>query len=170
MNKLFALTVLLSLAFSTSFAQAKRKTTTKKITTTPKKNTPHTKKSIVKKVPSKKTILNKKTTNLNANYFVETMAEYNGGEGKLYEFLNANLSYPQIAIEQSTEGTVRIEFQVCTDGKLCDLKIVRGVSKELNDEALRVVSKMGNWKPATLNGKAINTYYTLPITFQLTSN
>ena len=54
------------------------------------------------------------------------------------------------------------------DGHIRDPKIVRGVSPELNAEALRIVSGMPKWIPGKQKGKNVATRFTLPIRFRLT--
>ena len=46
-------------------------------------------------------------------------------------------------------------------------KIIKGINSELNNEALRVVNKMPDWKPATSNGKAVTSVFKLPIQLEI---
>lgn len=54
-----------------------------------------------------------------------------------------------------------------TLGRVCEPRIVRGKDSALDREALRVVRLFPNFTPGTINGKKVNTYFTLPITFKL---
>ena len=45
--------------------------------------------------------------------------------------------------------------------------MIRGVSPELNEEALRVINSMPVWSPGKQRGKAVNVKYTVPVTFRL---
>ena len=53
------------------------------------------------------------------------------------------------------------------DGSVGDIKVVRGVSPDLDAEAVRVLSAMPKWTPGKVNGKAVASYFTLPINFSL---
>ena len=54
------------------------------------------------------------------------------------------------------------------DGPVGETEIIRGVYSELDKEALRVVKSLPKFNPAILNGKAVDYWFTLPITFKLT--
>ena len=58
-------------------------------------------------------------------------------------------------------------FVVRKDGSIADPKVSRGVDPILDAEALRVVREMPDWKPATVNGKDVSSYFTLPLIFSL---
>jgi len=98
---------------------------------------------------------------------VEQMPEFPGGQNSLMGYLSRNLRYPESALNAEIQGRVYVKFVVCTDGSLCDEEIVKGVDTALNEEVLRVVRAMPRWKPGMYNGKAVKTYYTLPVTFKL---
>jgi TonB-dependent SusC/RagA subfamily outer membrane receptor len=53
------------------------------------------------------------------------------------------------------------------DGSVSDIHTVRGVSPELDAEAIRVVSMMPKWIPGKQRGKAVAVKYTMPIMFRL---
>jgi hypothetical protein len=53
------------------------------------------------------------------------------------------------------------------DGSVSDVKVMRGVSPELDAEAIRVVSMMPKWIPGKQRGKAVAVKYTMPIMFRL---
>jgi TonB family protein len=94
----------------------------------------------------------------------DTMAEFPGGNTALYKFLNKNLQYPSTI--KCVTGTVFLSFVVNEDGKLSDIKVLRGVNKELDEEAIRIIKLMPDWLPAIRNGKAYYERYNLPIKFK----
>ena len=98
---------------------------------------------------------------------VEEMPEFPGGMQECMVFLAKNVKYPVAAQEAKIEGRVIVQFVVKKDGTIADPIIMRGVSPELDAEALRVVSLMPNWKPGRQRGKAVNVKYTIPIMFRL---
>jgi len=85
----------------------------------------------------------------------------------MMKFIQDNLQYPQVDIENEIQGKVYIEFIVEEDGSLTNIKVLRGVSSTLDKEAVRVIRLMPKWIPAELNGKAVRCRARLPITFRL---
>ncbi|MCB0380721.1 MAG: TonB family protein [Flavobacteriales bacterium] len=98
---------------------------------------------------------------------VETQAEYPGGTAELFKYLNKEMKYPVIAKENGIQGTVYVQFVVWKDGKIKDAKVLRGVNKLLDEEALRVVKAMPNWNPGKQRGKPVPVYFNLPVKFTL---
>jgi periplasmic protein TonB len=98
---------------------------------------------------------------------VEQMPEYKDGLKAMFQFLSANIKYPPIARESGIEGTVYVGFVVSKDGSIRDVQVKRGIGGGCNEEAVRVVSMMPNWKEGKQNGKAVNVAFTLPIKFHL---
>jgi TonB family protein len=95
------------------------------------------------------------------------MPKYPGGNKALYAFMGENIKYPQDAKEKGIQGTVYVSFVIEKDGSVSHVKILRGVSKSLDSEAMRVVKTMPNWEPGTQRGKAVRVQYNLPIKFTL---
>lgn len=83
------------------------------------------------------------------------------------EFLSNNLHYPEKALEDGIEGIVIISFLVLEDGSLTDAKIEKSIYDCLDTEALRVVKKMPNWIPGTMDDIIGKWYTSLPIVFKL---
>lgn len=98
---------------------------------------------------------------------VEQMPEFPGGEEKLFEYLQKNIKYPALAKENGITGTVYVTFVVKGDGKIDDVKKLRGIGGGCDEEALRVVKNMPPWKPGRQNGKNVMVQYNLPIRFTL---
>lgn len=98
---------------------------------------------------------------------VEQQASFPGGQGALMKWLNSNLRYPELAQQNNVQGKVIVKFTVEKDGSISNPVVVRGVDKELDKEALRVVRKMPKWSPGKNNGAAVRSYFTLPVTFKL---
>lgn len=99
--------------------------------------------------------------------FPETEPEFPGGIKKLVQFINENLEYPQIDIDQGYQGRVYLTFIVEEDGSITNTEVKRGISTTLDKEAKRLVALMPKWTPATLHGKPCRSKYSLPITFRL---
>jgi len=90
-----------------------------------------------------------------------------GGERELRKYLALNLRYPNAALENKVEGYVILSFKIGTNGKVNDIKILKGLGSGCDEEAVRVAKKMPDWEPAHKDGKAIEVVYYLPIDFEL---
>ena len=98
---------------------------------------------------------------------VEKMAEYIGGKEALVHDIKNNLVYPQKAKEEMMEGRVFVKFVVKKDGSTCCYSVVRSSDSVFEQAALQTVKKLGRWEPAKINGKPVNSYFMLPVTFRL---
>tara|TARA_B110001450_G_C17654084_1_gene494470 strand:+ start:49 stop:1833 length:1785 start_codon:yes stop_codon:yes gene_type:complete len=98
---------------------------------------------------------------------IDDMPEFPGGDLALMKFINKKVKYPGIAKRNNVTGKVYVSFIVDKDGSVTNVKIVRGVDKRLDAEALRVVSALPNYKPGKKNGKPTRVQFTIPINFSL---
>ena len=76
-----------------------------------------------------------------------------GGYPAWNQYLRDSLQYPDKALEERREGTVRLRFTVKATGQLEKIEVVRGVSKELDEEAIRLLRAGPAWHPAIQNGR-----------------
>ena len=97
---------------------------------------------------------------------VEEMPSFPGGEAKLFEYLS-KIKYPAIARENGISGRVYVTFVVDKDGKIKDAKLLRGIGGGCDEEALRVVKSMPDWKPGRQNGRNVTVQYNLSVNFNL---
>ncbi|MCX6230618.1 MAG: TonB family protein [Bacteroidetes bacterium] len=99
--------------------------------------------------------------------FVEQNPDFPGGEAEMQKFLHNNIKYPAIAREAGIEGTVYVTFVVSRSGKISNIKILRGIGGGCDDEAIRVIRLMPEWKPGKQNGQAVPVQFNMPIKFVL---
>lgn len=97
---------------------------------------------------------------------VEIESEYPGGLEAWKRFLIKTTRYPDDAIEKEIQGTVLVQFIVDRDGVVSDVVAVSG-PEELRPEAVRVIKKSGQWKPAEQNGRKVKSYKRQPVVFRL---
>lgn len=95
------------------------------------------------------------------------MPEFPGGETERNKFLAENIVYPNATARKGYQGTVYISFVIESDGKVADIKLLRGPGGGLNEEALRVIGLMPKWKPGTRKGKPVRVLFNMPIYFKL---
>lgn len=98
---------------------------------------------------------------------VEQMPDFPGGESELYKYLQETIKYPPLAREAGIQGTVYVKFVVNKSGKISDVVILRGIGGGCDEEAVRVVQAMPDWKPGRQNGLPVPVYFTLPVKFIL---
>lgn len=100
---------------------------------------------------------------------VEAMPQFPGGEKALMQYIRLNLKYPSQAVKDSVQGRVISRFVVSENGEIRDAEIIKGLSPECDLEVIRLIKCMPKWMPATQNGRTVPIYFTLPISFQLSS-
>jgi TonB family protein len=100
---------------------------------------------------------------------VEQMPQYPGGEKELLKFIAQNTQYPVAAKAGNIEGKVIIRFVINTEGNTEDISVLKGVHPVLDAEAARVIGMLKGFVPGYQNGKAVDVYYKVPITFALRS-
>ena len=98
---------------------------------------------------------------------VDKKPSFPGGQHELYSYLGKNIKYPAVARKNNIQGKVFLSFIVEPTGAISSVKVLKGVSKELNEEAVRVIKSSPNWNPAVLKGKPVRVMFNLPVNFTL---
>jgi TonB family protein len=101
---------------------------------------------------------------------VEQQPEFPGGYDAMKDFIKANMKYPEAAATAGKSGTVYVSMIINENGSVSDPKVLRGVSADMDAEAVRVVSMLPNWIPGEQNGKKVKVRFTLPIRFGITDH
>ena len=76
-----------------------------------------------------------------------------------------NLKYPEDAKKNGVGGKVYMSFVVEKDGSLTDIKVIKGVSPELDAEAVRLIKESPKWQPGSAAGTPCRVRYIFPINF-----
>ncbi|MCM1370046.1 MAG: energy transducer TonB [Candidatus Amulumruptor caecigallinarius] len=98
---------------------------------------------------------------------VEQPAQFPGGMPALMKWLSNNIRYPEAAQQNDIQGKVIVKFVVEKDGSIGNVTVLKGVDRDLDREAIRVVKKMPKWQAGKNNGVAVRSYFNLPVTFKL---
>ena len=93
--------------------------------------------------------------------------KFPGGMDSLMVMVNDSLRYPEEARERLIEGTVYVTFLIDQAGDVRQPEVTEGVHYLLDEEALRFVSTLPTWTPATRNGVAVESSFIMPITFSI---
>jgi len=101
--------------------------------------------------------------------FVEEEADYPGGAGEMAKFINENIDYPQEAIDLGIKGRVTVRFVVEKDGRVSNVSVAGPLAgcKACDKAAVQVVEKMPPWTAGKNGGRAVRTWVTLPIKFEV---
>jgi protein TonB len=100
-------------------------------------------------------------------YWVDEMPEFPGGEEAWNEYLRKELRYPEVCRTLGITGVVHIEFVVERDGAISNIRVLEPVYRDLDAEAVRVISASPKWKAGKQMGKAVRVFYQIPIRFSL---
>lgn len=98
---------------------------------------------------------------------VELMPQPVGGDAAWAKFLQANIHYPDKAVENGVSGRVFVTFIIEKDGHISNIKVVRGPGFGMDEEAVRVLKLAKAWKPGMQNGRPVRVQLTLPVNFTL---
>ena len=96
---------------------------------------------------------------------VEQMPEFPGGAVALMRYIDSQVQIPQIP-EKITNGRVVVQFVVQSDGSIGEVKVVRSVHPDYDQEAIRVIKSLPNFEPGRQDGQAVAVWYTLPVSFR----
>jgi periplasmic protein TonB len=98
---------------------------------------------------------------------VENPAEFPGGQGEWSRYLQKNLRYPDGAIDNGTQGVVRVQFIVDKEGNISEVQSLNDPGDGLAEEAVRIIKKGPKWKPAEQNGRKVIYRHIQAVTFRL---
>jgi protein TonB len=98
---------------------------------------------------------------------VEEIPDYPGGGEAMRKFLADHLKYPEMAKSANIQGTVFIAFVVEKDGRMSDIKVVRGIGGGCDEESVRVLKMMPKWKPGKQREQPVRVSFGIPIQFRL---
>jgi periplasmic protein TonB len=97
---------------------------------------------------------------------VEKSAEPVGGYDAFYKMVKKELKYPIRAQRADAQGRVFVEFIVNRDGTPVDLKVIRGIGYDCDEEAKRVIS-LSKWNPGKQRGKPVRQRMIMAVIFKL---
>jgi TonB family protein len=105
-------------------------------------------------------------------YFIESLPKFklkDQNNEALHKFVSNTIRIPEAALsEKPITGKVVIQYLVTKTGDITNIKILRSLRPDLDEEALRVARLIPKYeKPGTQNYKPVDVYMTLPITFMI---
>lgn len=98
----------------------------------------------------------------------ETMPSFQGGGLEAFRaWVQENVRFPQIALENGIQGRVTLSFVIEKDGRLTNIQVLQSPDRSLSDEAVRVLSKSPKWSPGKQRNQVVRVKYTLPVDFRV---
>ncbi|RAR72922.1 energy transducer TonB [Flavobacterium aciduliphilum] len=92
---------------------------------------------------------------------VEIKPMFPGGMPSFYKYISSNLKISEQ--NKKITGTFIVSFVVEIDGKLSDIKIIKGINEEMNSEVIRVFQSSIPWIPGKINNQNVRVSYFVPI-------
>lgn len=97
----------------------------------------------------------------------EQMPEPVGGLKAFYDYISANLKYPEEARNKKVEGRVHVTFVVGIDGSISNVQVSKGLGSGCDEEAIRLIQNAPRWNAGRQGGSPVCVEVTRPITFAL---
>lgn len=97
-------------------------------------------------------------------------AVFRGGKVDLTNYISQHLIYPEESRKKKIEGLIGVRILIRKDGTIGDIEVVKKVTRELDDEAIRMVRNMPAWQPAQLDGELASCHYNLNVEFKLSDS
>ncbi len=98
----------------------------------------------------------------------ETMPSFQGGDLNTFrKWVQENVRFPQIALENGIQGRVTLTFVIEKDGRLTNIQVLQTPDRSLSEEAIRVLNKSPKWSPGKQRNQAVRVKYTLPVDFRV---
>ena len=100
----------------------------------------------------------------------DSCPQFKNGLNGLYKFISTHIHYPAIAKYNHIQGRVIVAIVIEKDGSISHAKVERGVSKDIDKEAVRVINSLPKWKPGILHEKPVRVKYYVVVGFKLPPN
>lgn len=93
--------------------------------------------------------------------YIEAMPKR--GEKHFYKYLYNNITVPFEADVNRPRGGIVLEFEVDKNGWIGNVKIIEGLGYGLDEQAIQILKKYDQWKPAEKRGIKQASTFTIPI-------
>ena len=80
--------------------------------------------------------------------------------------IESRIIYPKEAKKKNIEGKVFVQCKITSEGRVGDVKVIKGLGFGCDEEAIRVV-KSSKWIPCKINDRPIEVDVTIPLIFKL---
>jgi len=94
---------------------------------------------------------------------LEIRPEPKKGMEHFYKFISKKFSPTDLAYKNKVKGKILLTFVVDKEGKISDIRVLKGLGYGLDEEAIRVLSIYDDWNPALQRGRRVRCSYQIPI-------
>jgi protein TonB len=98
---------------------------------------------------------------------VEVYAGFPGGYDAFTRYLKKAAAYPDSATIAEVKGIVKVGFIIDLDGYPKNIMLLRGINKFANEAVLKAISKSPKWMPPNQNGRYVEQYQEVSVTFDI---
>lgn len=98
---------------------------------------------------------------------IESPSFRGGNLESFQKWVNSQIIYPDIAIENGISGNVMVAFVIEKDGLLTNIEVLSAPHRSLSDEVVRIIKKSPKWHPGTKDNKLIRVKFSMPVSFKL---
>jgi TonB family protein len=81
------------------------------------------------------------------------------------EGITQNLEASKTNLSSSNSGEVVVSFLISLEGQVRDIRIIKGISTDLDKQVVEAIKKSSRWNPGIKAGTATTTRISVPITF-----
>lgn len=89
--------------------------------------------------------------------------EFPGGNAAMFKFIKERLKIEESDLGERIQIKIFISFTINEQGKLEDIKVMKGISEKVDNKVVQIFKEMPNWSPAYLYGKPTRMRYSVPI-------
>ncbi|MBB4036928.1 TonB family protein [Dysgonomonas hofstadii] len=90
-----------------------------------------------------------------------------GDLDKFIAWVQNNIEYPRIMLDNKIQGRIVVNFIVDEDGNITEPKIVQNIIPDADKEVLRLITSCGKWALAWHHGEKVKTSILIPVKFVL---
>jgi TonB family protein len=98
---------------------------------------------------------------------IDVEPEFPGGAKAFYRYISKSVSFPDDVDAAQVQGLVTLSMAIEKDGRLTDIKVIKGISEMMDKETLRIMAACPRWKPGMQHGNPIRVRYTFNINYAL---
>ena len=75
--------------------------------------------------------------------------------------------FSESVLKDSIQGRCHVKLLISDQGEVQKIQITKNIPEcpDCDKEVIRIMRLMPRWKPGRVNGKNVNSYYRIPVTF-----
>jgi TonB family protein len=90
-----------------------------------------------------------------------------GGRVAYKQYLEKNIRYPELALQNEIEGKVTIQFTVEPSGRLTDFKVLKGIGYGCDEEVIRLIKNGPKWTATKRDDEVVKDKVKVRLKFRL---